>query len=588
MSTIPKSQLILGYTEFFKTDPPKDRLSIVSQICKRNLIAELAGLNYRLKPKTSKYHDTSLDFQINELNYFCGGNDALFKSYSRIASTYTVSEQDYPLIFTRQTCLFGLEEILQSSLPVIENFNMTRVEVWEAILKYILAVNTALTRIEKNDEKELINFETLNPKMLPLNELSLNSDPIYIPYRGYKLLEYLDSHAEVGSHLKDYFNTTYSVSFDYFVYETMGMYFANQHDNATFDFYYNVNHGSKHLFDILSNTYKSTDIAKLLSIRKYPFYKSTNNSYILTDNILLLEKLYNQFINDFWFDHIKLVTKQDGSKQFDIKKYKSIIGYFFENYIKEIIDYSFRNAKYYSILQFDQLKINYKGNQIEIADLYIRYNSKIILSQVKSTTLYDNEKYAGNVDEFYKNDRNKFFNSFGVDQLVNSIKILNDTMPVLDNKFPKNKSLKIFPIIIFNEKALQTPLMGKIFQDRFNELLKNFKNNKIYIYPLSLIHVSDLENLQDFLFANYAEIWDLLKFHCRNPKFMPPFFNSINRKDIRPNYKRTMTLYETLIPKYSRQKTAGNRVDGLTTCSDEVRLSHHCTYGSRIQRFGKS
>ena len=69
MNTIPKPQLILGYKEFFKTSPPDDRLSLVSDICKRNLIAELAGLNYRLKPKTSKYHDTSLQKQIDELKY---------------------------------------------------------------------------------------------------------------------------------------------------------------------------------------------------------------------------------------------------------------------------------------------------------------------------------------------------------------------------------------------------------------------------------------------------------------------------------------------------------------------------------------
>jgi len=551
MSTIPKSQLILGYTEFFNTDPPGDRIAIVNKICKRNLIAELAGLNYRLKPKTSKYHDTSLDLQITELNYFCGDNDALFKSYSKVASRYTASKNDYPLIFTRQTCLFALEEILHSDLPVIENFSMSSVDIWESLLKYILAVNTTITRIEKAEGDEPVNFESLNPKMLPLNELSLNSDPIYIPFRGYKLMEYLDNHDEVGEYFKDYFNKTYSFLYDYFVYETMGMYLANKHENAAFDFYYNVGNGSTALFDLLSKTYNSTDIPKLLSIRKYPFYKSTEKSYILTDNILLLEKLYNQFINDFWFDYLKHATKEDGTKLFDIKKYKSIIGYFFETYIREIIDYSFNKAKYYSILQFEELKTTYQGNLIEIADLYIRYNSKIILGQVKSTTLYDNEKYAGNVDEFYKNDRNKFFASFGIDQLVNSIKILNDAMPMLDSKFPHNKSLKIFPTIIFNEKALQTPLMGKIFQDRFTELLKDFKSNKIYIYPLCLVHVSDLESLQDFLFDKHNEIWDLLKFHCREPKFMPPFFNSINRKDIRPNYKRTMTLYENLIPKYN-------------------------------------
>lgn len=166
--------------------------------------------------------------------------------------------------------------------------------------------------------------------------------------------------------------------------------------------------------------------------------------------------------------------------------------------------------------------------------------------------MYDNEKYAGNVDEFYKNNRNEFFKSFGIDQLVSSIKNIHEAMPVLDSKFPKNKNIRIFSIIIFNEKALQTPLMAKIFQDRFMELLNGFKSNKIHLYPLSLIHVSDLENLQDFLRNNHRQIWELLKYHCRIPKFMPPFYNSINRKDIKPNYKRTMKLFETLIPKYNK------------------------------------
>lgn len=424
-------------------------------------------------------------------------------------------------------------------------------DIWESLLKYILVINTALTDIENDEESEPINFETLNPKLLPLNELNLNSDPIYIPFRGFKLMEYLNKHDEFGVHLKAYVDKTYSCSFDYFIYEIMRMYLANKHEITSFDFYYIVDNESNVLLDLLSRTYNITDISKLLSIRKYPLYKSTEKSYILTDNILLLEKLYNQFTNDFWFDYLKNLDKEDGTKLFNIKKYKSVIGYFFETYIRELIDYSFSMAKFYSILQFAELKIRFRGNLIEIADLYIRFNSKIILGQVKSTTIYDNEKYAGEIDKLYKNDRNKFFASFGVDQLVNSIKILNDAMPSLDDKFPHNKSINIFPIIIFNEKALQTPFMGQIFQDRFTELLKGFNNNKIYIYPLSLIHVSDLENLQDFLVNTPNKIWDLLKYHCREPKFMPPFFNSINRKDIRPNYKKTMTLFKKLIPKYS-------------------------------------
>src|SRR5258706_14305436 len=114
MNTFPKPQLILGFKEYFKVPPTADRLSLVAGICKRNLIAELAGLNYRLKPKTSKYHDTSLENQIKELRYFCGIDDSLYQQYSKIADSYTVDKNDYPLIFIRQTCIYALVEIIQS------------------------------------------------------------------------------------------------------------------------------------------------------------------------------------------------------------------------------------------------------------------------------------------------------------------------------------------------------------------------------------------------------------------------------------------------------------------------------------------
>lgn len=548
MNTISKATLILGFKEFFNHEPPEDRLSILAGICKRNLIAEFAGLNCRLKPNNSRYYDTSLETQIKELEYFCGIDPALHKHYAAIADKFTKNKKEYPLIFTRQTCMYALEEIIQSDLPVIEGFSMAKVEVWNSIFKYILSVNTAITAIEEGND-EIVNFETLNPKMLPLNELALDTDPFYIPYRAHSLFEYLSSNNEIKEHFENYLNTNYNLTFEKYIYEVLRMYLANRHENSSLNFAYNVTAPKDlHLFEIFSQRFKSAEVHKLLSIRKYPFYKSREGSFILSDNILLLDKLYSQFINDFWFDYLKNVGA------WNIKKYKSTIGYFFEFYVKGIIDYAFKNAKYYVVRQFQELNISYQGNQIEIADLYIRYNSKVLIGQVKSTTLYDTEKYSGNLDQFYKSKREEFFASFGVNQLVQSIKLLNEAIPNVDNKFPYNKALKVFPVIIFNEKALQTPLMANVFQERFLELMKDFQSNKIYVYPLSLVHISDLETIQDLLNKNPGEFWELLKYHCRFPKFMPPFYNSIHRKDIRPEHKRTMALYENLIPKFSGEK----------------------------------
>src|SRR5215831_16678854 len=93
------------------------------------------------------------------------------------------------------------------------------------------------------------------------------------------------------------------------------------------------------------------------------------------------------------------------------------------------------------------------------------------LAEVKSTGIYDKEKYCGNLDEFYKEGREKFFDAFGLTQLLNAINNLPETAEQFDSSFPKSKRIKLFPALIVNEKALQTPLMAQVFNGRFQELL---------------------------------------------------------------------------------------------------------------------
>src|SRR5690606_15616172 len=101
---------------------------------------------------------------------------------------------------------------------------------------------------------------------------------------------------------------------------------------------------------------------------------------------------------------------------FNIQQYRGEFGYFFENYLSHILKKSFENYKYSTLMLFDQLNINTPKGNIEIADVYFRYGNKIILGQVKSGSIYDTEKYGGNVERLYKDDRNAFFENFGVNQ----------------------------------------------------------------------------------------------------------------------------------------------------------------------------
>lgn len=547
-----KAQLILDYKIFFGVEPPDDRISLIKHISKKSILYEIAALNYRLKPKNKVHIDYSFETQVKELKYFTKTRE-LFIKYSNVAMKYTKSKEDFPNIFNRQACLFAIEEIINSDeMQNVEDFLMARIDDWEAIVNYFLAVNFAITQIKEEKDKKNSTFESLNPKLLPLNVLSIETDQIFTPFRGYWLIDYFLNRPVFSTEVKNYFQENYGIEPQHLIFQLMSMYMANNHENPEFNFFYFVQDGHEDLFERLSKRISNKETYKLISIRKSPFIHVGEREYIMADNSFLIEKAYSQFLDDFWFDWIKPIKNEYGKAKFNIKQYRSEFGYFFENYLSQILTKSFENYKYSTLLMFDQLKINTPKGNIEIADIYFRYGNKILLGQVKSGSIYDTEKYGGNVEQLYKNDRNAFFENFGVNQVVLSITSMDDHIQKLDPKFPKGHTYEVYPCIIVNDKSFQTPLMPDTFSKRFKELNANFTIKKVRVIPLTLIHINDLERLEDSLNKNPKVIWELLKYNHRDKRFAPPFYNTINRKfTIRQYPPRILELFKTLILKYN-------------------------------------
>jgi hypothetical protein len=94
--------------------------------------------------------------------------------------------------------------------------------------------------------------------------------------------------------------------------------------------------------------------------------------------------------------------------------------------------------------------------------------------------------------------------------------------------------------------------MPDTFNSRFKELTASFAIKKVKVNPLTLIHINDLERLEDSLNRNPKEIWELLKYNHRDKRFAPPFYNSINRKWSGRQYPpRILELFKSLILKYN-------------------------------------
>lgn len=552
-TNFPKPQLILEFEHFYEEPLPANRLEIIKKVPTKALLYELAGLNYRLKPKNEIHFNDSLDFQIKELRYFLKDN-SIYQKYAEVAEKYSKSRQDYPLFFTRQGCVFAIEEILNTNVESdIPNDEFGTIEHWEAIVKYLLAVNSEITKIKTEKDDNKTDFESLNPKLIPLNELVIDINPVYTPFRGYHLIKYYLGKPEYANEITDYFKTKYSLEPEEFIMNILRMYLVNSNNNPEFNFFYFIEEPNSHLFDVLSKRNKSTENYKLLNIRKSPFIKVEDQKYLISDNTFLLEKSYSQFINDFWFDKLKGQKNELGKELFSIQKYRSDFGYFFESYLDSILRYSFLNYNYAKLLTFNELKIPSNQGDIELADFYLRYGNKILIGQVKSGNIYDSEKYGGDVESLYKTDRNKFFENFGVNQILDSIYNIDKYIKILDHKYPKGHQIKVYPCIVVNDKALQTPLMADIFNSRFTELLGVAKIPKLLIKPLSLIHISDFETIEESLNKNPKEIWDFFNQNHIDKKFIPPFYNSVYKVWSNRKYpEKIMALYKELLEKYDQ------------------------------------
>jgi len=529
MNDYPSVSVILGCSDYFG-ETIVNRLELLEGIPKIAALYELVSINYILKPKDSFYYDSSEKKQYDILAHFCDQSSSTFHFYkSRIRNF----DRDHNIIFNRQACLFAIEELIHSNLPdIIDSFADFDSNSFEKLLKYYISVNEEITSI-KEDGSDIHDFEHLNPKLLPLNELNIPVNPYFTIYRGVKLLEYFSQLPELQVLLNNYLQERYQMNSDEFIFNIMAMYIVNEQPNSEHNFFYYIqetNVTEQILLNALSSPHIETDMYfKLLNARKNPFFKENDEKYLLIDNILLVEKVCYQFINDFWFDKVK---QEPG---WNIKKYRSCIGYFFESYIYSILNEIVEGFKYVVLRLFDQLKIrNNDGDEIELADIYWRDGNKVLIGQVKAGAIYDNEKFGGDLPTLYKNDRKLFFKNFGLEQLVNSLRDVEDYYLKVDNKYPIGHARHIYPVILVNDKAFQTVFMNDIFNKRWNELCgeQDFDKKKLTIHRLTLMHISDLERIAATIKKDKNKLWELLKFHTQGSKFIYPFINTINIKDI--------------------------------------------------------
>jgi hypothetical protein len=262
-------------------------------------------------------------------------------------------------------------------------------------------------------------------------------------------------------------------------------------------------------------------------IKKSPIFKDIDHYYVILDNIMLLEKLYEFFINDFWFETVK-------PSKIHIKEYRGRFGHFFENHVANQFRQGLKHFKS-PVKLLDELKRTIEKSEIELADMYAREDKKVILGQFKSTGIYSDQLY-GTAQSLFKEKEDYFYEVFGLNQLIKSIEHLVDTPKEYDDALTSDDGLEVFPVIVVNEKILQTAFFPAMLQLKFQQLISIEKFKKLKINPLTVMHVSEVETLCYNISIGKANIWELLAENYEGSLFPKPFFITLNRRKLNPNY----------------------------------------------------
>ncbi|NER09988.1 hypothetical protein [Muriicola jejuensis] len=541
---------ILKYDDFFNDAKPNDRFSLIAHIPRSELIANFSSINHKLKAPLALEFNYTLENQINIIStifqiHNVKENLKYCKVYLDRLSQIFEHSRGGIAIATRTSCLYALNDLLFSKQ--IEHEEIIGIKFYpqdfEAIFKFLLLSNEDLLNYNSVYDEEITAdnlgsefFEVFMFKEIPNNQYSYVQNPINLLERSRCLFDYIKS--KYSQELKE-FTQLYQINDaeDYIKIIANGFFFDSGMTNIQA---YRVKKTNKlHIarMDMLSKRgggKPNTGVKKFefLEIKKAPLYKlegaegKDEDIYILMDNTFLIEKCYDLFFWDFYFD----VLKPKGIK---IEDWGSEVGKFFEEYSDTILRRIFDKQKDINIKSTNELVV--KG--VEYADFLIRRKRQIVLIQAKRTFLPQIKyKEVYSLEDYKEINKEEFYERFGLNQIVDmSIARINEYLYEVDPNTPKSK-LFIYPVLLINEPIISMGITTYIFNKKFYDLMNEkripLESKEYRISRLVILHIGELERLQKALKKRSIKL----------DQFLAGYASSTDIKQIRNPYAQFQTL----------------------------------------------
>ncbi|KNB61162.1 hypothetical protein [Chryseobacterium aquaticum] len=528
---------LIKYSESYREALPQNLLDLVKNIPKGELITTIVAINSKINPTDSSFLNDSRATQVEciRILFLDTKNHITQSNCWYFIEQYLRTPKNF-ILFSRVTCLYSIQLILSSddfvkTTPEYNSLNR------ENIFKFLLAVNECILVFDK----EYLNagfqelgdqfFEYFMFKELPHNQYYHSLNPINLFYKSYSFLKKLEGDDTFGPHFSNYLSQTFHVPKLLDVFKFIMFTYFKSFDKDLQINYLNIPNTEVlaiKMLDAFSERHNielppadDLKVFEFLSIKKSPLFKGSDEinkdliTYLILDNKIFMEKTYSLFINDFWFDYLKpnqICRREDWGNFVGDK--------FFEPFIENIFNEAFKNNNKIVFKHTDDLKISLPGRtEVEYADYYIRQNNKIILAEAKSNYLpvINGYKTVKSREDFDNLNFEKFYKDYGLTQLVKkTLKYFHDYKKLLnDSSFNFDRKVEIFPTLIVNDVIFSSGWSSMAFKRKFEQMLfaENIavENDQHKINPLTIINVSDLQNIQNSLKYKKQNIFNIFR-----------------------------------------------------------------------------
>jgi hypothetical protein len=237
-------------------------------------------------------------------------------------------------------------------------------------------------------------------------------------------------------------------------------------------------------------TYKEDESFGLL--RNKFLYKLNKFQFLILDVNFLLDQFYKAQIFSF-----NAFLKSKGIKgDFLSEKGKN----FTETiYLPLVLDTCFPHyVKYYG----DNC-VN--SNKEELCDAYLREENKLCLIEFKDVLLNASIKNSADKEKLFAEFDKKFVANQtgkpkGITQLLNAIQDI-DTNSISFDSSVTNKSIEIYPVIVYTDLSFGIEGVNRIFRERFMDLISKLNLQNVIVKDIIFINLNFFEIREDY-FAN--------------------------------------------------------------------------------------